>query len=444
MGHGAFSMSLTRCGLVGAVLGGLALTAFLGGCGGNAGEIRVGLLGICKPQVPFGSLYDTTLAAAELPLLELGGKPAGPNRTDGVAGVSIGGHPTKLFFGCSDSTADSAVAEARELVENAGVNVLIGPMVGSEGFAVREYAKRMPGVTFVNGTSAAQATTLRDPAPNFFRFNGDGAQMQAGLGAYAYHTLGWRNVVTIGEDYEFPYTELAGFVAEFCSLGGNVAKRIWLPLGTQNLSPYLAQVSLRRVDGFVLTSGLAIPFAKTAGIRGNLAHRMLPVLGIEANALQKLGDRMLGVVAASPTPENSPAPAWTAYTARFAKAFPGLVFGTNFLAVDYYNASKAVLKALLTVHGDLSDGEKRYRAALAKGAFDAPNGHVRLDANRQAITSSYLTQVQRDEQGKRVVRTLKTVENVEQTFAGYFNAKTPLPGRTNPPCARRNPPPWAR
>ncbi len=437
-------MSLTRCGLA-AVLGGLALAAFLGGCGGDAGQIRVGVLGVCKTQAAFGSLYDTTLAAAELPLLELGGKPAGPNRTDGVAGVSIGGHPIKLFFGCSDSTADSAVAEARELVENAGVNVLIGPLLGSEGFAIREYAKRMPGVAFVNGTSAAQATTLRDPAPNFFRFNGDGAQMQAGLGSYAYHTLGWRNVVTIGEDnYELGYTELAGFVAEFCSLGGNVAQRIWLPLGTQDLSPYLAQVSLRHVDGFVLTSGLAIPFAEAAGIRGNLAHRMLPVLGIEVTALQKLGERMLGVVAASPTPESSSAPAWTAYTARFAKAFPGLVFGTNFLAVDYYDAMKAVLKALQAVHGELSDGEKRYMAALARVAFDAPNGHVRLDANRQAITSSYLTQVQRNEQGKRVVRTLRTVENVEQTFAGYFNAKTPLPGKTNPPCARRNPPPWAR
>ena len=269
--------------------------------------------------------------------------------------------------------------------------------------------------------------------------------MQAGLGAYAYHTLGWRNVVTIGEDYEFPYTELAGFVAEFCSLGGNVAKRIWLPVGTQNLSPYLAQVSPRHVDGFVLTSGLAIPFAEAAGIRGNLAHRMLPVLGIEPDALQKLGDRMLGVVAASPTPESSRAPAWTAYTARFAKAFPGLAHGsTIFLAVDYYNATKAVLKALQAVHGDLSGGEKRYMAALAKVAFDAPNGHVRLDANRQAVTSSYLVQVQRNEQGKRVVRTLRTVENVEQTFAGYFNAKTPLPGKTSPPCVRRDPPPWAR
>ena len=31
-------------------------------------------------------------------------------------------------------------------------------------------------------------------APNFFRFGGDGAQWMAGLGTYAYKTLGWKKV----------------------------------------------------------------------------------------------------------------------------------------------------------------------------------------------------------------------------------------------------------
>ena len=46
----------------------------------------------------------------------------------------------------------------------------------------RTTPRRKPDVTFVNGTSAAQDTTLRDPAPNFFRFSTDGAQWMAGLG----------------------------------------------------------------------------------------------------------------------------------------------------------------------------------------------------------------------------------------------------------------------
>ena len=77
-------------------------------------------------------------------------------------------------------------------------------------------------MTFVNGTSAAQDTTLRDPAPNFFRFSTDGAQWMAGLGDYAYNTKGYKKVATVAEDYSFPYTQVFGFMAAFCKAGGHV------------------------------------------------------------------------------------------------------------------------------------------------------------------------------------------------------------------------------
>ena len=59
-------------------------------------------------------------------------------------------------------------------------------LAGDEGLAVKDYAKTQPTVTFLNGASAAQDTTFRDPAPNFFRFGTDGAQWIAGLGTYAF------------------------------------------------------------------------------------------------------------------------------------------------------------------------------------------------------------------------------------------------------------------
>jgi len=66
------------------------------------------------------------------------------------------------------------------------VDLVVGPLSGSEGIAVKNYAKTQPQVTFLNGASAAQDTTLRDPAPNFFRWQTEGAQWMAGLGEYAY------------------------------------------------------------------------------------------------------------------------------------------------------------------------------------------------------------------------------------------------------------------
>ena len=172
-----------------------------------------------------GQLYDDTLAGVELPLLQRGGKPAGPMLTDGVDGVSIGGRPIRLFFGCADGTTASALGEARRLVEKIGVAVVIGPLRGEEGLALQDYARRRPRVAFVNGTASAQQL---HPAPNFYSFHTDGTTPMAGLGTYAYRTLGWRTVVTVADEADplFNWAQTAGFDAEFCSLGGAVVKRI--------------------------------------------------------------------------------------------------------------------------------------------------------------------------------------------------------------------------
>ena len=183
------------------------------------GTIAIGVLSDCKGRYSFSR--DATLAGAELALLERGGKRGGADLTDGVEGVSIDGHPIRLVFGCSDATTASALSEARRLVDDVGVRVLIGPLGGNQGLALQDFARRRPGVAFVNGNASDQ---LLDPAPNFFSFHGDGADWTAGLGTYAYRTLGWRHAVLVAdlEDDVFNWTQAAGFVAEFCSLGGTI------------------------------------------------------------------------------------------------------------------------------------------------------------------------------------------------------------------------------
>ncbi len=79
----------------------------------------------------------------------------------------------------------------------------------------------------------------------------------AGLADYAYHELGWRRAVTVTDlqNNVFNWTQSAGFIAEFCSLGGTIAKRIWVPPGTQDYSGVIAEIPTKGVDGFVVASG---------------------------------------------------------------------------------------------------------------------------------------------------------------------------------------------
>ena len=87
-----------------------------------------------------------------------------------------GGKKIELIKGSSNAQPDSAVSAARKLVEQDKVSILIGPLSGGEGIAIRDYAHKQLQTTFINGASAAQETTLVNPAPNFFRFSTDGAQ----------------------------------------------------------------------------------------------------------------------------------------------------------------------------------------------------------------------------------------------------------------------------
>ena len=83
--------------------GGVWVTASKPAAAPPPGAIKIGVLSDCAG--PYGQMYDDTLAGAELPLLQRGGKLAGSRLTDGVDGVSIGGRPVLLFFGCADGTS---------------------------------------------------------------------------------------------------------------------------------------------------------------------------------------------------------------------------------------------------------------------------------------------------------------------------------------------------
>src|SRR6201985_3416621 len=141
-------------------------------------------------------------------------------------GPKAGGKELEFVIASTDATPDSAVRAVKKLIEQDHVQILISPLSGDEGIAVKNFSKTHPELTFVNAASGAQETTYVDPAPNFFRYNMDGAQWQVGLGRYAYETKGYKKIATVGEDYSFIYTQGFGPVLEFCRGGGPVTYRL--------------------------------------------------------------------------------------------------------------------------------------------------------------------------------------------------------------------------
>ncbi len=412
-----------------------------GGSSHSANAIKIGILATCGGS--FALFENEAFSGAKYALIkEAGGKSLGTGAQAGVSGATIAGRPVSLYFGCSNATPDVAVAEARRLVESVKVNILIGPLSGDEGIAVANYAKTQPQVTVINGTSGAQATTLSVHAPNFFRYGGDGAQWMAGLGTYAYKTLHWKTAAILGEDYSYPYTQAAGFIAEFCGLGGQVTKRIWAPLTTTDWSSYATQLP-RNVDGVLLLTGGTDTVAVLKAYLGFGEQIKGHVLGgssvLDPTAFT-VGSQLAGLAGGSPVPLGGTSAQWTSYVNGFSSVYEKSLAQSLF-TVLYYDAMSTAIKGLDQVKGSVAHNEAALRAALTKLTPTFPNGQVKLDANRNSVQPAYVVQVVN--RGGLGFRVLHTVSNVSQGFGGVFKPGGQAPSRTAPACTKGSLPPWS-
>ena len=373
----------------------------------------------------------------------------GPLGKDAVRGYELalsehegraGERPIEAFVESTDGTPDSVITKARMLIDR-GASILIGPLAGIEGIAIREFAKGVPEVTFINGASAAQDATLRAPADNFFRFNPDSMQWIAGLGRYAFEEKDIRTIVSVAEDYSLPYTQLMGFMLDYCALGGQVLARHWISAGAGDAARIAETVSGTETDALFLAlePRAAKKFLEAYAEAGGQAAIVTGATTLSGSLLKASAIRPLleGAISALPISESDDNEAWTEFTERYRERFPDAGPSPSLFALSYYVNTKALLLALDEIDGDLGDGHEDLREALAELSFDTPfGGPVELDANRQAVTSTFIVEVVEAAGGSLTLKTVHTVPDVEQTLGlprDDFLALGP-PSRANTLC----------
>ncbi|MGA3307102.1 MAG: ABC transporter substrate-binding protein [Xanthobacteraceae bacterium] len=358
-----------------------------------------------------------------------------------------GGKEIETIVGSTDASPDSAVRAAKKLVEQDKVDVLISPLSGSEGIAIRDYSKTQPQITVINAGSGALETTYVTPSPTFYRFNLDGAQWHAGLGDYAYNVKHYKKIATVGEDYSFVYTQVFGLVLEYCQAGGQVSKRFWVPLGTKDFASTIAALP-DDVDAIYLGLGGAdaVNFLNQYQQAGGHAHLLGGSIMVDQTVLSSKGkakDLLIGTIAASGMADADPNPKWQAFVKAYQEMpkegfFKNAFASPSLLGINYYNSADAVFKALDQVNGELSDGNKKFREALKNIVLDAPNGKITLDENRQAVGTNFVTEVVKDDKGDLVGKVVKVVPNVQQRlgFSKEVFDRIGLPGREVPECKK--------
>jgi branched-chain amino acid transport system substrate-binding protein len=424
-----------------------------GGDGGGENVVKLGVLGECKG--PFGGFHEDTVAGVALALSNLAGATVKSETSalEGWEGAEVNGTPIELVgIGCGDDTADTIREEISQLVEQQGANVVIGPLSGDEGIAVAEYAKANPELTVLSGIAGSQEPTLQVQAPNYFRFHGDGAIWNAGMGDILHNQEGWDTVAVIADDYSFGHTSAAGFIADFCGVGGEVTARVFPPLGTTDYSSYIQQLpDPDEVDGyFWVVGGTGTQAALEAFVnaKGDLTgDQHAGNLFFNPGLAQALGTDIAGAYVGgfAVLPGDVQTPEIKKYLASADKTWktlptgltagepgpPSTAAGFGFM-YGYYTAGVALVRALEETGGEV-DPEQLQSTLAELELTDLPYGDIKLDENRSGIVDVGLSQLV-EENGEVVQKAVAIIPEVDQSFGGTFSEDTPAPSRDFPPC----------
>jgi len=433
---------LAPLGMLAVAVAALASTSF---AASSASEVRVAIMTDCKGAFGFG--YELDIGGAQAALAQYaGGKVKNPKKPSaGMTGIKVGDTDVKIVgYGCGDDTPPTAIKETRRLMEQLKADVMIGPLSGDEAVVVANYAKSHPTKTFIIGTAGSQDPTLQIAPKNVFRYHGDGAQWNAGLGEIVYKKLGWRKAAIIMDDYSFGWTSGAGIIADFCAIGGQITKRVFPPLNTTDYASYVRQLPAPgSVDGyFWVVGGTGTGASLTAfeqaygklDPKQHAGNLFFAFLGADKVVAPKVVGSYVGGFGTGPGLQTKQA---KAYEAVLKKSYPDLPAADGFV-YNYYNAAWAFVRGLQAAGGDLSKLQASLPKTNRSGYEVSDGGLVKLDRNRQAIQDQYPLQLVKNADGSIGTTVVGYVPNVDQAFGGLFKRTSPAPGRTQPACLKKS------
>jgi branched-chain amino acid transport system substrate-binding protein len=327
-----------------------------------------------------------------------------------------GGRKVELIVTDTTCNPDQALNQARRLVHQEKVHLMIGPLCGHEGPAVAQVSKET-GVPLVMDPAGADNVTKWDRVPTVVRTAVSASQIGHPWGEYMYRELGLRNVTFIGQDYTFGHEVTLGAVRTFTEAGGKVAKIIWNPVGTKDYGPTISAIPADTdgVSAVVVGADRARLFEAWFNFGMDKKKKIYGGYWLQQDALPQMDDRAIGLIgnaliyaAGIKTPENE------AFTTAFAKAHKRL---PSWFAECGYTASLWTKTAIDSIKGKVEDREA-FLKAMRTVTVKAPRGPLKLDAYDNPIQNVYISRIEKVKHpvlGEVLTEVpIKTYENVSQ------------------------------
>lgn len=306
-----------------------------------------------------------------------------------------GGRKVEYVIADTTCNPDQAITQARRLVHQEKVHLMIGPLCGHEGPAVAQVSKET-GIPLVMDTAGADSITKWDRTPTVVRTAVSASQIGHPFGDYLYKELGARNVTFIGQDYTWGHEVTLGAVQTYKELGGKVAKIIWNPIGTKDYSATIAAIpsDSDAVVAVVVGADRVRLFEAWFSFGMDKKFKIYGGYWLHQDVLPQMDDRAIGMIGNSlhyavgiDTPESK------AFLDAFAKKHKRL---PSWFAESAYTASLWSWTAIEKIKGNVEDSAA-FLAAMRDSTIKAPRGTLKLDAYDNPIQNVYVTRIEKIE-----------------------------------------------
>jgi branched-chain amino acid transport system substrate-binding protein len=352
-------------------------------------------------------------------------------------GGKLGGMTVKFVVEDNQGKPDAAVTKAKKLVLQDKVNMFIGGVLASTGYALAPVSSEMKTI-YIASIPAADDLTQRQLSkyPYFFRTGWSSSQPNHPYGQWACEQ-GYKKIVAVAADYAFGYEQVGGFQKTFEDCGGKIIQKIWPPLGTKDFGPYIPTIKGDADAVFSMMVGpMSLQFPKQLRASGFKK----PILGggtsYDEFALPFMGDEVIGDVsalqysAALETPKNE---AFVkAYRSKYGKV-------PSYFSESNYTTAQLIDDVIKKAGGKWPGSEKFIEMASAE-KIDAVRGPVSFE-DRNPVQNIYIKKVEKkkmfgypkEELWNTVIKTYPAVSQYWTYGKAKFLAQ-PVYSRDYPPC----------
>jgi branched-chain amino acid transport system substrate-binding protein len=350
----------------------------------------------------------------------------------------LGGAKVNLIVEDTAAKPDEAVTKAKKLVLQDHVDMFIGGVLASEGYALAPVSTEEKTL-YISSVAAADDLTQRQLSkyPYFIRTTWTSSEVNHPLGQWACEQ-GYKKIVTIAADYAFGYESVGGFQKAFEDCGGKIIQKIWPPLGNKDFGPFISTI---KGDADAIYSLMVGPMSPQFPKQLREAGVKLPIVAggtsYDDYNLPYDSDVVIGDVsalmysAALQTPENE------TFVKEFRSKYKQL---PGYYAEANYTTAQMLDEAMKQNNGKFPGAEPFIKTMLGL-KITAARGPVAFDDMRNPVENIYIRKVEKttlfgDSKPALWNVVIKTYPNVGQfwTYGKDAFLKQPVYSRDFPPC----------